>query len=79
MIHDEGNIGLAISGSGDVLAGIVSALVARGASCAQATAWGVALHARAGLPLVAEHRTLGGLARELPAYIPDAMRECGSR
>jgi hydroxyethylthiazole kinase-like uncharacterized protein yjeF len=77
-VHDKGNIGLAISGSGDVLAGIVAALVARGASCAQAAVWGVALHARAGRRLVAEHGTLGGLARELPAYVPDAMRDCGS-
>jgi hydroxyethylthiazole kinase-like uncharacterized protein yjeF len=76
-VHDKGNIGLAISGSGDVLAGIVAALVARGASCAQATVWGVALHAQAGRRLVAEHGALGGLARELPAYIPDAMRERG--
>ena len=78
-VHDKGNIGLAISGSGDVLAGIIAALVARGASCAQATVWGVALHAQAGRRLVADHGTLGGLARELPSYIPAALREFGSR
>ena len=41
--HEGGNIGLAISGSGDVLAGIIAGLAARGASLEQAAAWGVAL------------------------------------
>jgi hydroxyethylthiazole kinase-like uncharacterized protein yjeF len=78
-MHDKSNVGLAISGSGDVLAGIIAALVARGASCAQAAVWGVALHAQAGRRLVSQHGTLGGLARELPAFIPAALRELGSR
>jgi NAD(P)H-hydrate repair Nnr-like enzyme with NAD(P)H-hydrate dehydratase domain len=78
-VHDKGNIGLAISGSGDVLAGIIVALAARGASCAQATVWGVALHARAGRHLVAQHGMLGGLARELPPLIPRSARELGPR
>ena len=42
-VHDQSNPGLAISGSGDVLAGIIAALAARGATCAQAAVWGVAL------------------------------------
>jgi hydroxyethylthiazole kinase-like uncharacterized protein yjeF len=74
--HDKSNVGLAISGSGDVLAGIVAALVARGAPCVQAAVWGVALHARAGAMLVARHGRLGGLARELPHFIPAALRAC---
>lgn len=78
-VHDQSNPGLAISGSGDVLAGIIAALVARGASCAQAAVWGVALHAHAGQLLVAEHGTVGGLARELPAFLPAALRHLGSR
>ena len=71
---DQSNPGLAISGSGDVLAGIIAALAARGASCAQATVWGVVLHAHAGKLLVAQHGTVGGLARELPAFLPAALR-----
>ena len=77
-VHDKRNVGLAISGSGDVLAGIVAALVARGAGCAQAAVWGVALHARAGSRLVSRYGRLGGLARELPGFVPAAMREYGS-
>ena len=78
-MHDKSNVGLAISGSGDVLAGIVGALAARGASCAQAAVWGVALHAYAGGRLVAQHGILGGLARELPGFIPAALGDLASR
>lgn len=68
--HARGNPGLATSGSGDVLAGLVAGLMARGASVEQALAWGVALHARAGERLAARMGPLGFLARELPAEIP---------
>jgi ADP-dependent NAD(P)H-hydrate dehydratase len=69
-INEQGNIGLAVSGSGDVLAGVIGALLARGCDGAQAAVWGVALHARAGERMVARYGPLGGLARELPDYIP---------
>ncbi|MFP5405536.1 MAG: NAD(P)H-hydrate dehydratase, partial [Gammaproteobacteria bacterium] len=46
--HDGGNVGLGTSGSGDVLAGVIAGLAARGAPLEQAAAWGVALHAKAG-------------------------------
>ena len=68
--HDGGNVGLAISGSGDVLAGIIAGLAARGASLAQAACWGVAMHALAGERLAARLGPLGYLARELPDEIP---------
>ena len=71
--HEHGNVGLAVSGSGDVLAGVIGGLLARGCNCAQAAAWGVALHARAGARMVARHGPLGGLPRELPDYIPREM------
>lgn len=74
-IHDKSNVGLAASGSGDVLAGIIGGLAARGASCAQAAVWGVALHAMAGQRLVAQHGNLGSLARELPHHVPALMHE----
>jgi ADP-dependent NAD(P)H-hydrate dehydratase len=68
--HDGGNAGLAVSGSGDVLAGIITGLAARGATLEQATCWGVALHAQAGERLAARIGPLGYLARELPDEIP---------
>jgi len=73
--HEGGNIGLATSGSGDVLAGIIAGLAARGADLAQAAGWGVALHARAGDRLAARLGTLGYLARELPDEIPALLEQ----
>jgi ADP-dependent NAD(P)H-hydrate dehydratase len=43
--YEAANPGLATSGSGDVLAGIMVGLAARGAQLDQAAAWGVVLHA----------------------------------
>lgn len=73
--HEGGNIGLAISGSGDTLGGIIAGLAARGASLEQAAAWGVALHARAGERLAQRIGPLGYLARELAAEVPMLMHE----
>jgi NAD(P)H-hydrate repair Nnr-like enzyme with NAD(P)H-hydrate dehydratase domain len=72
-----GNVGLATSGSGDVLAGVIAGLAARGAEASTAAAWGVHLHALAGERLAARVGPLGYLARELPAEIPSLMDELG--
>ena len=78
--HDcAGNVGLAASGSGDVLAGIIAGLAARGAPPEQAACWGVALHARAGDRLAARLGTLGYLARELPGEIPALLEQLGAK
>ena len=71
--HKGGNVGLAISGSGDVLAGIVAGLASRGASAEQAAVWGVALHALAGERLASRTGPLGYLARDLSAEVPALM------
>jgi len=73
--HEGGNFGLATSGSGDVLAGIIAGLAARGASLQVASAWGVALHARAGERLAARSGVVGYLARELAGEVPALMAE----
>jgi ADP-dependent NAD(P)H-hydrate dehydratase len=72
--HERGSVGLGTSGSGDVLAGVIAGLAARGASPAQATVWGVSLHARAGEALAARIGSLGYLAREIPGEIPKIMQ-----
>jgi hydroxyethylthiazole kinase-like uncharacterized protein yjeF len=72
--HHGGNTGLAISGSGDVLAGLIAGLAARGATLEQAAAWGVALHAMAGEQLSLRHGPLGYLAREISAEVPALLR-----
>ena len=69
-VNRRGSIGLATSGSGDTLAGIIAGLAARGTDPVQATVWGVFLHARAGEVLAKRIGPLGFLARELLAEIP---------
>ena len=76
--HEGGNIGLAASGSGDTLAGIIVGLAARGATLEQAGAWGVALHARAGDVLARRSGPLGYLTRDLAAEIPMLMHRLAS-
>lgn len=70
---DRGNVGLATSGSGDTLAGIVAGLLARGAAPVEATLWGVFLHGEAGARLASKRGPIGYLARELLAEIPSIM------
>lgn len=62
--------GLGISGSGDVLAGIVGGLLARGAAPLTALLWGVWLHGQAGSALARTVGPLGFLAREIPGAVP---------
>ena len=70
---DRGPVGLATSGSGDTLAGIIGGLLARGAAPAEAALWGVFLHGEAGARLACRLGRVGFLARELPAEIPLIM------
>jgi hydroxyethylthiazole kinase-like uncharacterized protein yjeF len=70
-----GSAGLGTSGSGDVRAGIVSGLLARGATASQAATWGSHVHAAAGERLAARVGRLGYLARELAVEIPGVIDE----
>lgn len=67
--------GLGTSGSGDVLAGAIAGLRARGASDAQAACWGTHLHAAAADRLASRLGPLGFLARELTDELPALMLE----
>ena len=70
---EGGGVGLATSGSGDVLSGIVGGLCARGADPLAALLWGIWLHAEAGRILTERVGRLGFLARELPELIPGLL------
>ena len=72
---DEGHVGLATSGSGDTLAGIIVGLLARGATPLQAAIWGVYLHGEAGNRLSLIYGHVGFLARELLDAIPRIMAD----
>jgi len=70
---ESGGVGLGTSGSGDVLAGLVGGVLARGAEPAQAAVWGQYLHAAAGDRLTARLGRLGFLARELLDEVPPVL------
>ena len=72
-LYPGGGVGLATSGSGDVLAGILVGLVARGVEPIEAAVWSVYLHGEAGRRLAARIGPVGFLARELPAEVPALM------
>jgi ADP-dependent NAD(P)H-hydrate dehydratase len=72
-----GHSGLATAGSGDVLAGLVAGLLARGADPAQAACWGTYLHATAGERLASSIGGVGFLARELVDQVPPVLAELG--
>ena len=69
-----GDIGLATSGSGDVLAGIAAGLAARGASPLDALLWAVWLHGEAGRCAANDFGPIGFLARDVLRHIPALMR-----
>lgn len=75
-INSTGNPGMAAGGSGDVLAGLISGLLAQGMSIWQAACLGVHLHGLAGDRL-ADRLGIeqGYLAGELADEIPGALRE----
>jgi hydroxyethylthiazole kinase-like uncharacterized protein yjeF len=70
-----GYSGLATSGSGDVLAGALAGLLARGVEPAQAACWATHLHAAAGDRLAARVGRVGYLARELLDELPALLTE----
>jgi ADP-dependent NAD(P)H-hydrate dehydratase len=72
-LHEGGVSGLGVSGSGDVLAGAIAGLLARGAAPVTATLWGVFAHARAGRALGERIGRLGFLAREVADELPHQL------
>lgn len=71
----RGNVGLATSGSGDTLAGLIAGLLARGAEPHVACLWGVYIHGEAGTRLAQRVGPLGYLAREIPGEAPAILAE----
>lgn len=73
--NDSGAPGMAASGAGDVKAGVVAGLLARGTAPEQAAVWGAFLHGRAGERLTASVGRVGFLARELVRELPSCLTE----
>jgi hydroxyethylthiazole kinase-like uncharacterized protein yjeF len=76
-VDGSGHIGLATSGSGDVLAGLAGGLLARNADPAQAACWATHVHAVAGQRLIPRTGRTGLLARDLPAQVAEVIAELG--
>jgi hydroxyethylthiazole kinase-like uncharacterized protein yjeF len=76
-VFQGGGPGLGVSGSGDVQAGIVAGLLARGASADQTAVWAAYLHGRAGERLAADLGVVGSLAREQLDQVPRVLMEIG--
>jgi hydroxyethylthiazole kinase-like uncharacterized protein yjeF len=68
--YEGGAPGLGVSGSGDILAGVVGGLLARGAEPLNALLWAVWLHGEAGAALSRKVGPVGFLAREIADEIP---------
>lgn len=72
---DSGCPGLGVSGSGDVKAGLLGGLLARGAEPAAAALWATHVHGRAGERLTARVGRTGFVARHLLPVIPGVLDE----
>lgn len=73
-VCDRGNAGMATAGMGDILSGIIGALLAQGLTLADAARLGVWVHARAG-DLAAARGERGLLASDLLAQIRVAVND----
>jgi NAD(P)H-hydrate repair Nnr-like enzyme with NAD(P)H-hydrate dehydratase domain len=76
-VVEGGGPGLGVSGSGDVQAGILAGLLARGAEPAQAAVWAAYVHARIGERLAADIGPVGALARDQLGQVGRVLAEVG--
>ncbi len=74
IIVPFGDPGMATAGSGDVLTGIVAALLAQGQSLLEASVLGVTLHALAGEAAAIEKTSYSYSASDLIEYLPEAFK-----
>lgn len=77
-VNSSGNAYMATGGSGDVLTGIIAALIGQGFSTWEATRYGVYLHGRAG-DINYQHRQGPMIASDIAARIPEAWAELAMR
>jgi NAD(P)H-hydrate epimerase len=74
-VNINGNSGMATAGSGDVLTGIITSLIAQGLEPVQASILGVFIHGRAGDIMVEQRGEHGLLAGDLILGLTKAIRE----
>ena len=75
VCNPNGNPGMAVGGSGDVLAGVIGSLAAQGVTPAEAAACAVYLHGAAGDRCVTRLTEYGMTPSDLIAALPEVFRE----
>lgn len=78
-VNETGNPGMATGGSGDVLAGLIGALIAQGVSCFDAAVAGVYLHGLAGDLAARRFGEVSLIATDLIDMLPEAFQQSRSR
>ena len=76
--NSTGNAGMATAGTGDVLTGIITALVGQGLGTFEAAQLGVYLHGLAGDLAAEKLGEVSLIASDLLDFLPGAFRETGS-
>lgn len=77
-INTTGNSGMATGGTGDVLTGLIAALLAQGMLPFDAAHLGVHLHGLAGDLAAAQYGKPGMIASDLPGFLGQAWRQVGA-
>ena len=72
-LNPTGNPGMGTGGTGDVLSGVLGALLAQGMEPLEAARLGVYVHGLAGDRVAAAHGDMGLVAGDLAAALPDAF------
>jgi NAD(P)H-hydrate epimerase len=75
-LNPTGNPGMATGGTGDVLTGVITALVAQGLEPFDAARLGAFVHGLAGDLAARELGPVGIVARDLIAHLPQALARC---
>ena len=75
VVNVSGSPALATAGTGDVLAGVVGALLAQRLPVLEAAVLGAFLHGRAGEAAAADLTPMCVTAEDVPEYLPAAVAE----
>jgi ADP-dependent NAD(P)H-hydrate dehydratase / NAD(P)H-hydrate epimerase len=73
-VNRTGNAGMATAGSGDVLSGILSAFLAKGASPFESACWAAYVHGLAGDRAARKKEKTSLIARDLLEHLPSAFK-----
>ncbi|MCM1154651.1 MAG: NAD(P)H-hydrate dehydratase [Roseburia sp.] len=78
-LNMSGNPGMATAGSGDVLAGMLTGLIAQGMEAEEAAVSGVYLHGLAGDKAAAHLGQYAMTATDIITGLPEVLKECASK